>query len=37
MNFPKKEKPINEYITPENIGKLKSFDNSNCRFNFVYI
>jgi ERCC4-related helicase len=26
VNFPKKEKPINEYITPENIGKLKSFD-----------
>jgi len=26
MNFPKKEKPVNEYITPENIGKLKSFD-----------
>ncbi|MFN3386966.1 MAG: SNF2-related protein, partial [Candidatus Thermochlorobacter sp.] len=26
MNFPKKEAPINEYIAPENIGKLKSFD-----------
>lgn len=26
MNFPKKEKPINEYITPENFGNLKSFD-----------
>ncbi|MDR0762456.1 MAG: DEAD/DEAH box helicase family protein [Campylobacteraceae bacterium] len=26
MNFPKKEKPVNEYITPENIGNLKSFD-----------
>ena len=26
MNFPKKEDPINEYITPENIGDLKSFD-----------
>lgn len=26
MNFPKKEHPINEYITPENIGALKSFD-----------
>ncbi|OAV72941.1 Hef nuclease [Bacteroidales bacterium Barb6] len=26
MNFPKKEKPINEYITPENIGNLQSFD-----------
>jgi len=26
MNFPKKEDPINEYVTPENIGGLKSFD-----------
>ncbi|GHS85747.1 hypothetical protein FACS1894201_05830 [Bacteroidia bacterium] len=26
MNFPKKEKPDNEYITPSNIGKLKTFD-----------
>ncbi len=26
MHFPKKEKPINEYITPENFGDLKSFD-----------
>ncbi|PIO48864.1 MAG: hypothetical protein CMR00_01880 [[Chlorobium] sp. 445] len=26
MNFPKKEAPINEYVTPENIGNLKSFD-----------
>ena len=26
MNFPEKEKPINEYITPENLGELKSFD-----------
>ncbi|GCD79609.1 helicase-related protein [Schleiferia thermophila] len=26
MNFPKKENPINEFITPENIGDLKSFD-----------
>ncbi|OAV68001.1 hypothetical protein Barb4_02257 [Bacteroidales bacterium Barb4] len=26
MNFPKKEKPINEYIAPENIGNLKTFD-----------
>jgi hypothetical protein len=26
MNFPKKEDPINEYITPENLGDLKSFD-----------
>ena len=26
MHFPKKEKPINEYITPENIGVLKTFD-----------
>lgn len=26
MNFPKKEDPINEFITPENIGDLKSFD-----------
>jgi len=26
MNFPKKDKPVNEYITPENIGDLKSFD-----------
>jgi ERCC4-related helicase len=26
MNFPKKGNPINEYITPENIGTLKSFD-----------
>jgi superfamily II DNA or RNA helicase len=26
MNFPKKEEPINEFITPENIGDLKSFN-----------
>jgi superfamily II DNA or RNA helicase len=26
MNFPKKENPINEFVTPENIGNLKSFD-----------
>lgn len=26
MNFPKKGEPINNYITPENIGELKSFD-----------
>jgi SNF2 family DNA or RNA helicase len=26
MNFPKKEDPINEFLTPENIGDLKSFD-----------
>jgi ERCC4-related helicase len=26
MKFPKKEKPINEYIAPENFGDLKSFD-----------
>jgi len=26
MNFPKKEDPVNEYVTPENIGDLKSFD-----------
>ncbi|MDR1983607.1 MAG: DEAD/DEAH box helicase, partial [Prevotellaceae bacterium] len=26
MNFPKKEKPDNVYITPNNIGNLKSFD-----------
>lgn len=26
MNFPKKDDPVNEYITPENIGDLKSFD-----------
>jgi len=26
MNFPKKADPINEYITPENFGDLKSFD-----------
>jgi ERCC4-related helicase len=26
MNFPTKEKPENIYITPENIGKLRSFD-----------
>ncbi|HKJ80965.1 MAG TPA: helicase-related protein [Ignavibacteriaceae bacterium] len=26
MNFPKKADPINEYITPENLGELKSFD-----------
>lgn len=26
MNFPKKEDPINEFVTPENIGNLKSFD-----------
>ena len=26
MNFPKKAVPVNEYITPENFGDLKSFD-----------
>ena len=26
MNFPQKAEPVNEYITPENIGDLKSFD-----------
>jgi len=26
MNFPKKDDPINEYITPENLGDLKSFE-----------
>ncbi|GHT75270.1 helicase [Bacteroidia bacterium] len=26
MNFPKKEQPLNEYIAPENIGNLKTFD-----------
>lgn len=26
MDFPEKAEPINEYITPENIGTLKSFD-----------
>ena len=26
MRFPKKEKPVNEFITPENFGELKSFD-----------
>jgi superfamily II DNA or RNA helicase len=26
MNFPKKADPVNEYITPENLGNLKSFD-----------
>ncbi len=26
MHFPKKEAPINEFISPENIGDLKSFD-----------
>lgn len=26
MNFPKKGNPINNYITPEKIGNLKSFD-----------
>jgi superfamily II DNA or RNA helicase len=26
MNFPKKEAPINEFVTPENIGDLRSFD-----------
>jgi hypothetical protein len=26
MNFPKKDGPVNEYITPENFGDLKSFD-----------
>lgn len=26
MNFPKKGEPQNEYITPENFGELKSFD-----------
>ncbi len=26
MNFPKKDSPVNEYITPEKIGSLESFD-----------
>lgn len=26
MNFPKKENPINEFVTPDNIGDLKSFE-----------
>jgi hypothetical protein len=26
MNFPMKEAPVNEYITPENFGDLKSFN-----------
>lgn len=26
LNFPKKEKPINEFIAPRNIGNLKTFD-----------
>ena len=26
MNFPKKDLPVNEYITPENFGDLKSFE-----------
>lgn len=26
MNFPQKEQPINEYIAPEDIGDLKTFD-----------
>jgi len=26
MRFPQKEKPVNEFITPQNIGNLKSFD-----------
>lgn len=26
LNFPDKQAPINEYITPENFGDLKSFD-----------
>lgn len=26
MNFPRKAEPVNEYITPENLGTLKSFD-----------
>lgn len=26
MNFPKKDEPVNEYITPEKIGNLESFD-----------
>ncbi|MFH1004804.1 MAG: helicase-related protein [Bacteroidota bacterium] len=26
MNFPEKAQPVNEYITPENFGDLKSFD-----------
>lgn len=26
LNFPKKEKPINEFIAPKNIGNLKTFD-----------
>lgn len=26
MRFPKKDAPINEYITPENLGDLKSFE-----------
>lgn len=26
MNFPKKQQPINEYVSPGNIGQLKTFD-----------
>ncbi|MCS7028459.1 MAG: helicase-related protein [Bacteroidia bacterium] len=26
INFPKKEEPINEFVAPENIGDLQSFD-----------
>lgn len=26
MNFPKKEDPVNEFVTPENIGHLQSFN-----------
>ncbi len=26
MNFPRKSDPVNEYITPDNLGSLKSFD-----------
>lgn len=37
MNFPKKEAPINEYVTPGNIGSLKSFDDilAALRFNLT--
>lgn len=37
LKFPKKEKPINVYISPENIGKLKTFDDilNACKVNLT--
>lgn len=37
LKFPKKEKPINEYISPENIGELKTFDDilNACKVNLT--